>query len=76
LSAPLRLPPSRWAVGKGKGKERERDEGEREAVCGRVFPDERILGLHVTECHDEMAQLRRERGEKIVRLSFPALEQS
>ncbi|GJN92752.1 hypothetical protein Rhopal_005790-T1 [Rhodotorula paludigena] len=36
-----------------------------EAVCGRVFPDERMLALHLTECHDELAQLRRERGEKI-----------
>ncbi|BGP56764.1 hypothetical protein JCM8202v2_004394 [Rhodotorula sphaerocarpa] len=34
-------------------------------ICGRVFPDERFLQLHLVECHDEMAQIRRERGEKI-----------
>lgn len=41
-----------------KGKERE---------CGRVFPDERVLGMHFVECHDPLAEVRRERGEKIVR---------
>ncbi|POY70427.1 hypothetical protein BMF94_6574 [Rhodotorula taiwanensis] len=36
-----------------------------EVICGRVFPDERFLELHLVECHDEMAQIRRERGETI-----------
>ncbi|GAA5869890.1 hypothetical protein JCM8547_008098 [Rhodosporidiobolus lusitaniae] len=62
-----------WAVGKdkgkGKGKEQERD------VCGRVFPDEHILALHLTECHDELAQLRRERGEKIFACLVPSCSQ-
>ncbi|KAI0248781.1 hypothetical protein BJV78DRAFT_1097035, partial [Lactifluus subvellereus] len=34
--------------------------------CGCVFPDPRLLELHLTECHDPLAALRRERGEKIV----------
>ncbi|KWU43486.1 hypothetical protein RHOSPDRAFT_6268, partial [Rhodotorula sp. JG-1b] len=34
-------------------------------ICGRAFPDERFLQLHLVECHDEMAQLRRERGQRI-----------
>ncbi|KAI0290557.1 hypothetical protein BC826DRAFT_912963 [Russula brevipes] len=36
--------------------------------CGCVFPDARLLELHITECHDTLAVLRRERGEKIVRV--------
>ncbi|KAI0091382.1 hypothetical protein BDY19DRAFT_622474 [Irpex rosettiformis] len=35
--------------------------------CGCVFPDARLLELHQTECHDPIAALRKERGEKIVR---------
>ncbi|EIW58482.1 uncharacterized protein TRAVEDRAFT_72039 [Trametes versicolor FP-101664 SS1] len=33
--------------------------------CGCVFPDARLLELHQTECHDPLAAVRRERGEKI-----------
>ncbi|KAH6915817.1 hypothetical protein BKA70DRAFT_1556399 [Coprinopsis sp. MPI-PUGE-AT-0042] len=33
--------------------------------CGCVFPEPRLLELHQTECHDPLAALRRERGEKI-----------
>ncbi|KIP02330.1 hypothetical protein PHLGIDRAFT_112174 [Phlebiopsis gigantea 11061_1 CR5-6] len=33
--------------------------------CGCVFPDARLLELHQTECHDPLAALKRERGEKI-----------
>ncbi|KIM90219.1 hypothetical protein PILCRDRAFT_811943 [Piloderma croceum F 1598] len=33
--------------------------------CGCVFPDAKLLELHQTECHDPLAALRRERGEKI-----------
>ncbi|KAI0262347.1 hypothetical protein BC834DRAFT_891962 [Gloeopeniophorella convolvens] len=33
--------------------------------CGSVFPDPRLLELHLTECHDPLAELRKERGEKI-----------
>ncbi|GAA5912261.1 hypothetical protein JCM6882_005210 [Rhodosporidiobolus microsporus] len=65
-------PTAEWAVDKGKGKGKERvNEGE-EAVCGRVFPDERILQLHFTECHDSLAQLRSERGEKIFACFLPS----
>lgn len=35
--------------------------------CGKTFPSERILDLHITENHDPFAALHRERGEKIVR---------
>ncbi|KAI6023341.1 hypothetical protein EDC04DRAFT_2869606 [Pisolithus marmoratus] len=33
--------------------------------CGFVFPDARLLELHQTECHDPLAALQKERGEKI-----------
>ncbi|KAK9470280.1 zinc finger protein-like protein [Dipodascopsis tothii] len=33
--------------------------------CARVFPSERILELHITEHHDPIAEVRRERGDKI-----------
>ncbi|KAI9567064.1 hypothetical protein HD554DRAFT_2006247, partial [Boletus coccyginus] len=33
--------------------------------CGCVFPDERLLELHQTECHDPLAAVRKERGDKI-----------
>lgn len=57
-----------FAIGKSeKRRYKYRDDGRRERICGRVFPDERMLQLHLTECHDELAQLRSERGEKIVR---------
>ncbi|KAI0370744.1 hypothetical protein BV20DRAFT_966260 [Pilatotrama ljubarskyi] len=36
-----------------------------EKGCGCVFPDARLLELHQTECHDPLAAVRRERGEKI-----------
>ncbi|KAF8902368.1 hypothetical protein CPB84DRAFT_1641140, partial [Gymnopilus junonius] len=34
--------------------------------CGCVFTDARLLELHQTECHDPLAALRKERGDKIV----------
>ncbi|KAH9939065.1 uncharacterized protein BXZ73DRAFT_89138 [Epithele typhae] len=33
--------------------------------CGCVFPDARLLELHQTECHDPLAAVRKDRGEKI-----------
>ncbi|RPD77117.1 hypothetical protein L226DRAFT_559242 [Lentinus tigrinus ALCF2SS1-7] len=33
--------------------------------CGCVFPDARLLELHQTECHDPIAAVRQERGDKI-----------
>ncbi|GAA5914828.1 uncharacterized protein JCM6883_005627 [Sporobolomyces salmoneus] len=45
---------------KGKGKQNEEDE----QVCGRIFPNERLLDLHLRECHDPVTQLRQQRGEK------------
>jgi len=33
-------------------------------TCGCVFPDARLLELHQTECHDPLAALKKERGEK------------
>lgn len=61
-----------WAVAKGRYEGREHYVGsgeDKELVCGRVFPDDRFLQLHLAECHDELAQVRRERGDKIVRSS-------
>lgn len=34
--------------------------------CRHNFPSEHYLGLHILENHDSMAQVRKERGEKIV----------
>ncbi|GJE98617.1 hypothetical protein PsYK624_148510 [Phanerochaete sordida] len=36
-----------------------------EKGCGAVFPEPRLLELHQTECHDPIAALRKEKGEKI-----------
>ncbi|KAI0941009.1 hypothetical protein AcV7_003231 [Taiwanofungus camphoratus] len=36
-----------------------------EKGCGSVFPDARLLELHQTECHDPLAAVRKDRGEKI-----------
>jgi len=36
-----------------------------ESRCAKVFPDERLLELHQRECHDPIAAVRKERGEKI-----------
>ncbi|KAF8638449.1 hypothetical protein AX17_002206 [Amanita inopinata Kibby_2008] len=33
--------------------------------CGCVFPEARLLELHFTECHDPLAAVRKDRGEKI-----------
>ncbi|KAF8141409.1 hypothetical protein EV363DRAFT_1139417, partial [Boletus edulis] len=33
--------------------------------CGCVFPDAQLLELHQTECHDPLAAVRKERGERI-----------
>jgi hypothetical protein len=34
--------------------------------CGRNFPDEHILHLHIAEYHDPINAAKRDRGEKIV----------
>lgn len=39
--------------------------------CNKVFPDARILELHQTECHDPIASLRKDRGEKIFACFLP-----
>ncbi|KAJ6477477.1 hypothetical protein DFH09DRAFT_1292996 [Mycena vulgaris] len=36
-----------------------------ESGCNCVFPDARLLEIHQTECHDPLAAVRQERGEKI-----------
>lgn len=36
-----------------------------ESGCGSVFPDARLLELHQTECHDPIAAVRKDKGEKI-----------
>ncbi|KAF8823675.1 hypothetical protein HHX47_DHR9000418 [Lentinula edodes] len=40
-------------------------------ACGNVFPDARLLELHHTECHDPIAAVRKERGEKIFACFLP-----
>ena len=39
-----------------------------ERGCSAVFPNARLLELHQTECHDPLALIRKERGDKIVSL--------
>ncbi|KAI5895626.1 uncharacterized protein SCHCODRAFT_02619945 [Schizophyllum commune H4-8] len=39
--------------------------------CGLVFPDERLLDLHFTECHDSLAATRQARGDKIFECFVP-----
>ncbi|KAJ7623701.1 hypothetical protein FB45DRAFT_926507 [Roridomyces roridus] len=36
-----------------------------EPACNCVFPDARLLQIHQTECHDPLAAVRKDRGEKI-----------
>ncbi|KAJ7777434.1 hypothetical protein B0H16DRAFT_1505479 [Mycena metata] len=36
-----------------------------EPNCDCVFPDARLLEIHQTECHDPLAAVRKDRGEKI-----------
>ncbi|KAJ7132337.1 hypothetical protein C8R44DRAFT_773806 [Mycena epipterygia] len=36
-----------------------------ESGCNCVFPDARLLEIHQTECHDPLAAVRKDRGEKI-----------
>ncbi|KAJ6607008.1 hypothetical protein B0H10DRAFT_2308381, partial [Mycena sp. CBHHK59/15] len=36
-----------------------------ERGCNCVFPDARLLEIHQTECHDPLAAVRKDRGEKI-----------
>ncbi|KAF7357053.1 hypothetical protein MVEN_01042100 [Mycena venus] len=36
-----------------------------EEGCHCVFPDARLLEIHQTECHDPLAAVRKDRGEKI-----------
>ena len=38
--------------------------------CRRNLPSEHLLGVHIEECHDVFAALRRERGEHTVRAPF------
>lgn len=33
--------------------------------CHRIFPEQRFLDLHQTECHNPIAEIRKERGERI-----------
>ncbi|EMD39405.1 hypothetical protein CERSUDRAFT_113037 [Gelatoporia subvermispora B] len=42
-----------------------------EQGCGCVFPDARLLELHQTECHDPLAAVRKDRGEKIFACHVP-----
>ncbi|KAF5373361.1 hypothetical protein D9615_007368 [Tricholomella constricta] len=40
--------------------------------CGAVFPDARLLELHQTECHDPLAAVKKDRGEKIFACHLPS----
>lgn len=35
--------------------------------CGKNFPSEHLLNIHIEECHDAFAAVRREKGEHTVR---------
>jgi hypothetical protein len=34
--------------------------------CNKIFPDDHFLLLHITEFHDPLAEIKRERGERTV----------
>lgn len=34
--------------------------------CGKVFPSDRFLELHLGECHDPVVEIRKEKGERTV----------
>ncbi|XP_006461735.1 hypothetical protein AGABI2DRAFT_193132 [Agaricus bisporus var. bisporus H97] len=42
--------------------------------CGCVFPEAKLLELHQTECHDPVAAVRKERGEKIFGCMVPTCD--
>jgi len=48
------------------------DEAHGKAQCGKVFPDGRLLELHQTECHDPIAAVKKDRGEKIFACFLPS----
>ncbi|KAF9784952.1 hypothetical protein BJ322DRAFT_1005819 [Thelephora terrestris] len=33
--------------------------------CNRIFPEQRFLDLHQTECHNPIAEIKKDRGERI-----------
>lgn len=35
-------------------------------ICGRIFPNEKLLNLHFKECHDPLTRELQQRGEKTV----------
>ncbi|SDA01419.1 BZ3500_MvSof-1268-A1-R1_Chr10-1g02647 [Microbotryum saponariae] len=39
-------------------------EYEQQEECSRVFPSQRMLDLHLSECHDELRRAKEDRGEK------------
>lgn len=41
------------------------------AECGKNFPTERFLELHIEENHDPLTAAKRERGDKTVRVTSP-----
>lgn len=36
------------------------------STCNKIFPDSRFLHLHITEFHDPLVAVRRDRGERTV----------
>ncbi|KAK4050332.1 hypothetical protein OIO90_005125 [Microbotryomycetes sp. JL221] len=42
-----------------------RSKQNQETICGKVFPSQRLLELHLREWHDPVATMKQERGEKI-----------
>lgn len=39
--------------------------------CGRNFPSSHYLDLHIAECHDALVEIRKEKGEAVVRMLQP-----
>ncbi|KAL8287178.1 hypothetical protein RQP46_003630 [Phenoliferia psychrophenolica] len=67
-ATPIHLVDDPRAKGKQKVQPRGPDDSATAAggvECGRIFPSQRFLDLHLTECHDSLALVRSERGEKI-----------
>lgn len=39
--------------------------------CGRNFPSSHYLDLHIAECHDALVEVKKDRGEAVVRTPQP-----
>ncbi|GAA6015494.1 hypothetical protein JCM11491_004371 [Sporobolomyces phaffii] len=56
-------PPSTYAFAQSS-TDKHKHIDEDGAACGRIFPDQNLLDLHLQECHDPVTQVLQQRGDK------------